>query len=328
MLLVPKPFDEKCRVVTTVLPSGALANTFSIGPAMILSPFVLPVVSARSPPPWLPFRAAAAFAAMSMLVLTAFVCARVVRRFGVAEDRARLATGLALLSSPLAVYATRSYLNAHAWGGLLVALTLHQALAWVEARRPRNAAALGLAAGLACANRWQDAVVVLPILLAAAAVAARSGSPWRLGVAIVAGAATLAGACQLLAWWIQFGTPFLIPQGGGYLRWLSPAVIPLVFSSYHGLLPWAPGLAIGVVALALGLRSTEPLAARRHGDRQRARDLRLGLPGGLVGPRLLRSAPPRIARTDRRDRTGSAAPASQDRRRVCSWLCSSASGPP
>ncbi len=136
-----------------------------------------------------------------------------------------------------------------------MALTLHQALTWVESRRPRNAAALGLAAGLACVNRWQDAVVVLPILLAAAVVAARSGSPWRLGAAIVAGAATLAGACQLLAWWVQFGTPFLIPQGGGYLRWLSPAVIPLVFSSYHGLLPWAPGLAIGVVALALGLRA-------------------------------------------------------------------------
>ncbi len=86
VVLVPKPFEEKCRVVTTVLPSGALANTFSIGPALILSPFVLPVVSNASPPPWLPFRAATAFAAMSMLVLTAFVCARVVRRFGVAED--------------------------------------------------------------------------------------------------------------------------------------------------------------------------------------------------------------------------------------------------
>ena len=178
-MLVPKPFEEKCRVVTTVLPSGALANTFSIGPAMLLSPFALPVVSGTSPPPWLPFRAAAALAAMSMLVLTAFVCARVVGRFGVQRDSARLATGLALLSSPLAVYATRSYLNAHAWGGLLVALTLHQALSWVESRRPRNAAALGLAAGLACVNRWQDAVVVLPILLFAAAVAARSGSPWR-----------------------------------------------------------------------------------------------------------------------------------------------------
>jgi hypothetical protein len=79
--LVPKPFTEKCRILTTVLPSGALANTFSIGPALLLSPFVLPAVSSTTPPPWLPFRAASALAAMSMLLLTAFVCPRRTCRF-------------------------------------------------------------------------------------------------------------------------------------------------------------------------------------------------------------------------------------------------------
>ncbi len=39
------------------------------------------------------------------------------------------------------------------------------------------------------------------------------------------------------------------------MSWLSPAVVPLLFSSYHGLLPWAPGLALGIAALALGLRA-------------------------------------------------------------------------
>ncbi len=257
VVVVPKAFEEKCRILTTVLPSGALVNTFSIGPALILSPFVLPFVSSAAPPPWLPFRAAAALAAMSLLVLTAFVCVKVVRRIGIRDDDARLATGLALLSSPLALYTTRYTLNAHTWGGLLVALTLHQALIWVESRRARNAAALGLAAGLACVNRWQDAVVVVPVLLVAAVVAARAGSAWRSGVVLIAGAAALAGTCQLLAWWIQFGTPFLVPQGGGYLRWRSPALVSLVFSSYHGLLPWAPGLALGIGALALGRRSRQ-----------------------------------------------------------------------
>jgi hypothetical protein len=257
VVLVPKAFSEKCRILTSVLPSGALVNTFSIGPAVILSPFVLGVVSSASPPPWLAFRSAAALAAMGLLVLTAFSCVRVVRRFGVAADDARLATGLALLSSPLALYATRYTLNAHTWGGLLLTLTLHQALIWLESRRPRNAAALGLAAGLACVNRWQDVVIVLPVLVGAAVVAARSGSPWRSGTALIAATAALTGACQLLAWWIQFGTPVLLPQGSGYMRWLSPAVIPLVLSAYHGLLPWAPGLALGLGALALGRRTPQ-----------------------------------------------------------------------
>ncbi len=253
VVLVPKPFEEKCRVITTVLPSGALANTFSVGPAILLSPFALPVVSAGVPPPAMAFRAAAAFGAMSMLVLTALVSARVVRRFGVAPDTACLAAGLALLSSPLAVYGTRSYLNAHAFGALLVVAVVHQALAWVDSRSPKNAVALGLAAGLACANRWQDAVVVLPILLFAVVAAARSARPWRSGTVFVMGAASLALTCQLVAWWIQFGTPFLIPQGSGYMRWTAPAIIPLVLSSYHGLVPWAPGLALGLLALGLGL---------------------------------------------------------------------------
>jgi hypothetical protein len=263
VVLVPKAFSEKCRILTSVLPSGALVNTFSIGPAVILSPFVLGVVSTSSPPPWQAFRALAALAAMGLLVLTAFSCVRVVRRFGVGEDDARLATGLALLSSPLALYATRYTLNAHTWAGLLLTLTLHQALIWLESRRTRNAVALGLAAGLACVNRWQDAVVVLPLLAVAALLAARSGSPWRSGTVLIAATAALTGACQLLAWWIQFGTPFLLPQGGGYMRWLSPAVLPLLFSTYHGLLPWAPGLALGIAALAIGVLARGRSAPQR-----------------------------------------------------------------
>ncbi len=258
VVLVPKPLCEKDRVVTTVLPSGALANTFSVGPGLVLTPFTLPFVSKTSPPPWLPFRAASAFGAMSLLVLTAFVAVRVVGRLGVSAESARLATGLALLGCPLAVYATRSSLNAHAWGGLLLALVLHQALVWVESGRPRNAVALGLAAGLACVDRWQDAVVVAPIVALAIAHAARSARPWQKGAALVAVAGSLAVACQLLAWWIQFGTPFLIPQGGAYMHWLSPALVPLVFSSYHGLVPWAPALALGLVALGLGLARDRP----------------------------------------------------------------------
>jgi hypothetical protein len=254
VVLVPKRFEEKCRIVSSALPSGALANTFSIGPALLLSPFVTPFVSAASPPPWLPFRAAAAAGAMLLLSLTALACVALLRRLGVPGDVAPLAAGLALLSSPVALYGTRSYLNAHLGGALLVALVLHQAVRWEAERRARNALALGLAVGLATANRWQDALVVLPVLLAAGVAAARSGRPWKAGAALGVAAAALGVAGQLLAWQVQFGTPVLVPQGAGYMRWLAPQVVPLLLSTYHGLLPWAPGLALGLGALVLGLR--------------------------------------------------------------------------
>jgi hypothetical protein len=252
VVLVPARFEDKFRAVATILPSGALANTFSLGPALLLSPFTALVVWWRPPPPWLAFRAAAAAGAMVMLTATALLCTAVARRLGARGDLAPLAAGLALLGSPIARYGTRSYLSAHAWGALLVALAVHQALAWVESRGARHALALGLAAGVASVNRWQDVVVVLPVILAAWAAAARDGRPWRPGAGLAAAAAALAVACQLLAFWIQFGTPFLVPQGAGYVRWLAPQVLPLLVSTYHGLVPWAPALALGLLGLALG----------------------------------------------------------------------------
>lgn len=263
VVLVPERFEEKCRVVTTVLPSGALANTFSLGPALLLSPFTGPVVRWQSPPPWLAFRAMAAVGAMMMLAATALLCSAIARRLGARGDLGPLAAGLALLGSPIAMYGTRSYLSAHAWGALLVALAIHQALAWVESRGARHALALGLAAGLASVNRWQDVVIVLPIVLAGWAAAARDGRPWRRDAALTAAAAALAVACQLLAFWLQFGTPLLVPQGAGYMRWLAPQVLPLLLSTYHGLVPWAPGLALGLLALGLGpWRGSHPAGAR------------------------------------------------------------------
>jgi len=186
--------------------------------------------------------------AAPMLALTALLTARVVERLGVGPDLARLATGLAILTGPLAVYGTRAYLNAHLGGALLVALALHQGLLWLESGRGASAVAMGLAGGLACANRWQDAVIVAPLFVA---IFASRGEGRGRALALAAAAAGLAGSIQLLAWQIQFGTPFLVPQGAGYMQWLRPRLLPLLFSTYHGLVPWNPGFALGLLGLAL-----------------------------------------------------------------------------
>jgi hypothetical protein len=257
---VPRLLEDKHDILTRMSPGGSLANTFSIGPAVLLAPFTAPVISAAAPPPWHAFRAAAAVAAMVMLALTALLTASSVRRCGVSRDIAALATGLAILCGPLAVYGTRAYLNTHLGGALLVALTLRQALAWLASRRPASALAFGLAAGLTCVNRWQDAVIVAPLAAVVVAAPRLSARDRRAGLGLSAAAATLAVAIQLRAWHVQFGTPLLIPQGAGYMRWLEPAILPLTFSTYHGLVPWTPGFALGLVALtvaALGRRATE-----------------------------------------------------------------------
>jgi hypothetical protein len=37
------------------------------------------------------------------------------------------------------------------------------------------------------------------------------------------------------------------------MRWLEPNFIPLIFSSYHGLVPWTPGLALGLLMLPIAM---------------------------------------------------------------------------
>lgn len=257
VVLVPQSLAEKHRILTTTQPSGALANTMGIGPAILLSPFTAPTLWRAHPPPWTAFRWGATVAALMLMLATAALSVDALRRLGLPDRQAALATGLATIGGPLAVYGTRSHLHSHAWSAFLVALTLQQALVFVSSRRRAAALGLGLAAGLACIGRWQDVVVVAPLVVAALALAAApkpalpSTATGRLALAGLAFAgAALAIACQLVAWQKQFGSALLVPQGSGYMRWLEPRVVPLLLSSHGGLLPWAPGLALGLLGLA------------------------------------------------------------------------------
>lgn len=198
---------------------------------------------------------------MLALILTGLLANAAARRLGVSPSVSFMATTLVMLGGPLALYGTRFTLNAHLWSALLTALCLHQALVWLDDGRPLNALCLGLSAGLACVTRWQDAVLVAPLVLTALVVA-RPLSPTRAGIGPIAGGAALAVSIQLLAWQIQFGAPLLVPQGAGYMRWLEPRIVPLVLSSYHGLVPWAPGLALGLVGLGFGSSARIPWPER------------------------------------------------------------------
>ncbi len=45
---------------------------------------------------------------------------------------------------------------------------------------------------------------------------------------------------QMLAWKIIYGGFLTIPQGNGFLRWSTPFIMEVLFSSRHGLLSWSP----------------------------------------------------------------------------------------
>lgn len=73
-------------------------------------------------------------------------------------------------------------------------------------------------------------------------------------IACGAGAA-LAFSPQLLAWQVIFGQPLLVPQGSGFMRWTSPALVEVLFSTFRGLFTWTPVVVLGVVGLARWTRA-------------------------------------------------------------------------
>jgi hypothetical protein len=120
-----------------------------------------------------------------------------------------------------------------------------------------SAVLLGALGGLVALVRWQDAVVLLlPVAdtlawlwrrqAGMAATAARLGA---LGLA--AGVAFLP---QLLAWNAVYGTPLLMPQGSGFMRWTRPAMFSVLFSLKRGLFAWTPALLPAVAGLPLVIK--------------------------------------------------------------------------
>ncbi len=127
-----------------------------------------------------------------------------------AGDRAGLAAGAVAAGYPTFLAADASLMSETLYG-LLVAVTLLLALRLARAPRPREAALLGGAIGLAALTR-SEALLLLPLL----ALALLAGHPrptrraWIGGTAIAAGVAVLVIAPWTLRNLAAFGQPVLI----------------------------------------------------------------------------------------------------------------------
>lgn len=190
-----------------------------------------------------------------MTILIAFVIAR--RAFG--EGPALFGAVAMGVLTPLTYYATMLLSYGHAasaaTGGLLV-------LAWDRERtRPSRWGWvwMGAATGLAMLTRPQNAVMaILPLCLwlerAWGLVRARD----RRGLAVLVGwgfayvgATVLVFAPQMAQWWESQGELFFLPQGRHYLRWGSPRLVQVLFSTSNGLLVWSPILYLAVIGLVM-----------------------------------------------------------------------------
>jgi hypothetical protein len=121
---------------------------------------------------------------------------------------------------------------------------------WLK-KELRDWLVLGLWAGLIALIRSQDIFIFL------VPVAAETAWLWRRDRRIDPGPLLLlAVAClcfipQMLAWKVLYNSYITVPAGAGYMRWTSPALLEMLFSTNHGLITYTPVIALCLAGLFL-----------------------------------------------------------------------------
>ena len=174
------------------------------------------------------------------------LAAKVVSRRSGGRMATLVGAAMVAVSGPVVYYAVRQPGYAHPYATFAVALLVERWDAWFEkgARSLRTWCVLGAALGLAMLARPQLVTWDLLLLVAAGDdIRQRGETPrhrllmrWMAALSLC----MLVFCPQIIAWACLYGAPFTVPQGPGFMRWDSPAIVDVLFSSRNGLFPWAP----------------------------------------------------------------------------------------
>lgn len=231
--------------------TGHLQNAFSLGPALLWSPFLLvahvvALAGEGTPDGYSqPYHSAVFFAnAFYGLVATLLVYGALRRWF--AAGVSAVSAVAVWAASPLLYYTFGQEAMSHTVSYCCIALFL---FAWVRLREREGYlpwVLIGAALGLASLARWQNVTFALVPTVDLLARDWKRDFP-RL---VACGTATVAVFLpQMAAWKILYGSFLTIPQGGGFMDWTHPHLLALLFSPSYGLITWTPLMAIGLVGL-------------------------------------------------------------------------------
>jgi hypothetical protein len=255
-------------------PTGHLENHFTIGPAILWSPFLIlthvGVLLARALGSSVaadgfssPYRIAMAFATAFYGFLGLFLSFRLARQY-VEERWALLATIAIWWASSLPVYMYFNPSWSHAHSAFAVAMFLWY---WHETRSSRSLPQwllLAAIAGLMLNVYYPNAIVLVVLViealrqyLAAFHPNAPSASSSRPRVSDLLLRHFLFAVVLLICMLPTFITRLLIygsPFESGYIslrnwNWFSPVFFRVLFSSNHGLLSWTPILLLAILGL-------------------------------------------------------------------------------
>jgi len=231
-----------------VTPTGALANHWWIGTSILSAPSYLIARLFHAPPDGFSgiygvvlAMTNVGFAAWTMLIAWSFI-----------RKKSAIPIIATLLGTPFFWYAFVFPLGTHMAGALAIALV------FVALFRSDSGAAAGLATGLAIIVRLQH-FVIIPAVLYVAWQQRRRLEWWLAAI----GGGALAIACQAAAWLAIYGTPLgpitrgATLAGTTWMPFKNIALMPVLFSSYHGLFTWSPVVFLALFGWISAARSFE-----------------------------------------------------------------------
>jgi hypothetical protein len=157
------------------------------------------------------------------------------------------------LGSSAIYYSLVSPTYSHACSMLATSASLYVWWRSRAERTPGRYALVGALVGFAALIRPQDVVfLVAPLLDTVQDLREPGASRWRdavLHAFISIGAACVVFVPQMIVWTVLYGSPLLVPQGSGFMRWTDPQLAAVLFSSFRGLFTWTPVLLVAVLGL-------------------------------------------------------------------------------
>lgn len=260
---VDRPEPETRWIFIDLTETGHVRNVMPLGPAVLWAPAFLAVTIAV----WLGNLFGAPypldgygrlFQATAGLTGTAAATAGVWLAYRTCAEifttRASIWASLTVwLASSAVYYSVISPTYSHAASLLATSAFWH---AFVRSRhRPTldRYLLLGALAGFSALMRWQDATLMLTVLV---------DLLWRLRERVSVGRVLLWGAAagaaaaliffpQTIVWHVLYGRFLAIPQGSNFMRWTEPALFAVLFSTWRGLLTWTPIVAVAIAGLAV-----------------------------------------------------------------------------
>lgn len=253
--------ETQHRSITFVNETGGLPNSFSVGTVVCDGAYAGPMVLLErlTGSPRITsglIRGVSLFAILKICLLL-LALEWLVRRYSTGGRPVFLSVLAVFIGTPVFIYALRTYAMSHLNSALLATLFVAALIVWLRDPDTLVSLTLGLVAGLMIVTRWQNTIYVLlvipPLWHRLRQANAKERVDYVKNAALVALLAMAVASIQFVAWHKQFGTLLHMPQGRGYMHWASPRWVPLLFSGYHGLLPWSPVMAISVVGMIKGI---------------------------------------------------------------------------